>query len=260
MARSSSTPTSTPATPAPSLSFTNYPASNTVVALTRPATLAELLQAGTLSSSAFSSLTNSAGGTVRPRDLTTTLDFPLDFTVPLGQVLYQDANFLVETLPSSQLDLNATLHLAANFQWFKLTAIQAQLSGTASFELDVHARAALAENFANSIPLITPIHNVYGAFIGPVPVWVDVVFEVNAGYTANFSASAEITNGIGGVKTISVGKKWDAVSGCAGHLRQPAGEPDPPRPDLAGAGLCRRSRLPPAQGLGPHLQPGRSFG
>ena len=86
--------------------------------------------------------------------------------------------------------------------------------GSASFELDVHARAALAENLANSIPLITPLHNVYGAFIGPVPVWVDVMFEVNAGYTANFSASAEITNGIGGVKTISVGKKWDSVNGA----------------------------------------------
>jgi formylglycine-generating enzyme required for sulfatase activity len=196
------------------VSFTNYPASNTVVALTRIATLAELLQAGTLSSSAFNLLTNSAGGKYQPKDLTTTLDFPLDFTVPLGHVLYQDANFLVETLPSSQLDLNATLHLDANFQWFKLAAIQAQLTGTASFELDVHARAALSENFGNSIPLMTPIHNVYGAFIGPVPVWVDVMFEVNAGYTANFSASTEITDGIGGVKTISVGKKWDAVNGA----------------------------------------------
>jgi sulfatase modifying factor 1 len=196
------------------VSFTNYPTSNTVVALTRTATLAELLQAGTLSSSAFNLLTNSAGGKYQPKDLTTTLDFPLDFTVPLGHVLYQDANFLVETLPSSQLDLNATLHLDANFQWFKLAAIQAQLTGTASFELDVHARAALSENFGNSIPLITPIHNVYGAFIGPVPVWVDVMFEVNAGYTANFSASTEITDGIGGVKTISVGKKWDAVNGA----------------------------------------------
>ena len=51
------------------------------------------------------------------------------------------------------------------------------------------------------------------SFIGPVPVWVDVMFEVNAGYTADFSASAEITNGISATKTISVGKKWDAVNG-----------------------------------------------
>ena len=39
------------------------------------------------------------------------------------------------------------------------------------------------------------------------------MFEVNAGYTADFSASAEITNGISASKTISVGRKWDAASG-----------------------------------------------
>ena len=183
------------------------------MALTRLPKLAELLQAGTLSSGAFSSLTNSGGGKYRPKDLETSLDFLLDFTVPLGHVLYQDANFVVETLPSSQLDLNATLHLDANFEWFKLTAIQAQINGRASFELDVHARAALAKSLENSIPLITPVHSVYGGFIGPVPVWVDVVLEVEAGYTADFSTSADITTGIGALKTISVGRKWDVVNG-----------------------------------------------
>ena len=207
------------------VSFTNYPASNTVVALTRTATLAELLQAGTLSSTALISLTNSAGGKYQSKDLTPTLDFPLDYTVPLGHVLYQDANLVVELLPSSQLNLNATLHLAANFQRFKLTAVQAQMTGTASFELDAHAQASAARNFAGSMPLITPIHQVYGGYIGVppfvVPVWVDVMFEVNAGYTANFSASAEITDGINAVKTISVGRKWDATSGWADIFDNP---------------------------------------
>ena len=156
------------------VSLTDYPASNTVVALTRTATLAELLQAGTLSPGAFILLTNSAGGAIQPKDLTTSLDFPLNYIVPLGHVLYHDGNLLVETLPSSQLNLNATLHLVANFQWLKLTAVQAQVSGTASFELDLHALATASENFAGSLPLITPIHKVYGGFIGPVPVWVDV--------------------------------------------------------------------------------------
>ena len=204
------------------LSFTNYPASNTVVALTRPAKLAELLQAGTLSSSAFNSLTNSGGAKYQPKNLTATLDFPLDYNIPLGHVFYQDANFLVETLDSSQLDLNATLHLVANFKGFRLTAIQAQITGTASFELDAHALATASESFAGSLPLIAPIHKPYGGFIGPVPVWLDVVFEVNAGYSANFSAAAEITDGINAVKTISVGRKWDAVSGWADIFDNPS--------------------------------------
>ena len=72
---------------------------------------------------------------MRPKGPDTDAGFPSGLRRSSGSVLYKDANFLVETLPTSQLDLNATLHLAANFQWFKLTAMQAQLTGTASFEL-----------------------------------------------------------------------------------------------------------------------------
>ena len=130
-------------------------------------------------------------------------------------MLYKDGNLLVQTLPSSQLNLNGTLHLVASFQGFRLIAAQAQVTGTESFELDVQAQAAASESFAGSLPLITPIHQLYGGFIGPVPVWIDVEFEVNAGYTADFSASAEITDGINGVKTISVGRNWAAAGGWA---------------------------------------------
>jgi formylglycine-generating enzyme required for sulfatase activity len=150
---------------------------------------------------------------VQPKDLTKAWDFPLNYTLSLGQVLYDDGNLLVQTLPSSQLSLSGTLHLVANFQGFRLTAVEAQVTGTESFELDVQAQAAASESFASSVPLITPIHQIYGGFIGPVPVWIDVEFEVNAGYTADFSASAEITDGINGVKTISVGRTWAAAGG-----------------------------------------------
>jgi hypothetical protein len=64
------------------LSFTNYPASNTVVALTRPTALAELLQAGTLSSSAFSSLTNSAGGGDPAQGPYSGNGFPIEVLLP----------------------------------------------------------------------------------------------------------------------------------------------------------------------------------
>jgi formylglycine-generating enzyme len=203
------------------VSFTDLPASHTVVALTRPTKLAELLQAGTLSAANFTRLTNSAGGSVQPRDTSLTKDFPLRYTYNLRKVLYQDANFLVETTPNSQLDLDATLHLVANFDWFRLRALQAQLAGTASFELEVHAIASASKDLASSVPLITPVHNVYGATIGVVPVWLDVVFELNAGYTANFTASADTTSGISATKSISVGKKWDSASGWADIFDNP---------------------------------------
>jgi formylglycine-generating enzyme required for sulfatase activity len=42
---------------------------------------------------------------------------------------------------------------------------------------------------------------------------VDVIFELNAGYTADFSASADVTSGISATKTVSLGKKWDTMNG-----------------------------------------------
>ncbi len=203
------------------LSFTNYPASNTVVALTRQTTMAELLQEGTFSSGMASSLSNSAGGSIQPKDLQVEKDFPLQFSFPLGMVLYSNANFLIETTPDSQLTLNASLQLAANFQWAKLTAIQAQLAGTASFDLDVHAQATASSSYANSVSLIIPIDAPYVIPVFGWPVLVDVIFELNAGYTADFSASADITNGISGTKAISVGKKWDATNGWADIFDNP---------------------------------------
>ncbi len=195
------------------VSFTDYPASNVVVALTRPAKLAEAIQTGTLSSGSLLQLTNAASGPHQLKDNQLVSDFPLQFTVPLGKVLYQDANVLVETTPGSQLVLGATLHLAGNLHDFKLTEFQAQLTGTANFELDLHAKATVAKEFADSVTLFSPPPARYLVFVGGWPVWIDVKFELDAGYTANFQAAAEATTGVNAVKTISVGRKWDAVSG-----------------------------------------------
>ena len=74
------------------------------------------------------------------------------------------------------------------------------------------------------------------------------MFEVNAGYTADFSVSAEITNGISADQDHFRRQEVGRGERLADILRQPAGEPDPPRPHLAGARLRRHPRLPPAQG------------
>ena len=135
------------------------------------------------------------------------------------------------------------------------------MTGAASFDLDVHAQAAASENLANSLPLITPVaHALRGINWSSVPVWVDVMFEVNAGYTADFSASAEITNGISGSKTISVGKKWDAANGW-----QPIFDNPPVSLTLLGpiwqvqGSADIRAYLQPKV-IAPHLQHGRRLG
>jgi formylglycine-generating enzyme required for sulfatase activity len=198
------------------VSFTDYPASNTVVALTRPTLLAEALQAGTLTSSSLVQLTNSTGGPAQAKGSALTKDFPLQYTVPLGKVLYQDADgFLLETTSGSQLILNATLQLAGNFQGGRLSAFQAQVIGSASVKLDVHAKASASKTWSDTIPLLTPAPTTryYLLAAGWWPVWVDVKFEVNALYSATFDAAAEASTGVNAVKTITLGKKWSAASG-----------------------------------------------
>lgn len=198
------------------VSFTDYPASNTVVALTRPTLLAEALQAGTLTSSSLVQLTNSTGASAREKDTALTKDFPLQYAVPLGKVLYQDADgFLLETTSGSQLILNATLQLAGNFQGGRLSAFQAQVIGTASVELDVHAKAGATKTWSGTTPLLTPAPTAryYLLAGGWWPVWVDVKFEVNAVCSATFDAAAEASTGVNAVKTLTLGKKWSAASG-----------------------------------------------
>ena len=206
------------------LSFTDYPASNTVVALTRPTLLAEALESGTLSSGSPLLLTNSAGGSVRPKDLSFSKDFPLQFNVPLVKVLYEDANgFLLETTAGSTLNLGATLELAGNFQGHRLSAFQAQVIGSAGLELDVHAKAGASKTFDGTIPLLEPAPTAryYLLAGGWWPVWVDVKFELNAVCSAMLAATAEATAGVNALKTITVGKKWSATGGWQDIFENP---------------------------------------
>jgi formylglycine-generating enzyme required for sulfatase activity len=204
--------------------FTNYPASNTVVALTRPTLLAEALQTGTLSSSSPVLLTNSIGGSVQPKDFSLTRDFPLQFTVPLVAVLHPDTDgFLLETTTGSQFVLNATLQLAGNVQGGRLSALQAEVTGSASLELDVHARAGATKTLSGNVSLFTPPPATYWLLAGGWwPVWVEVKFEVNLVYSANFEAAVDATAGVNIVKTITVGEKWSAAGGAQKIFDNPA--------------------------------------
>jgi formylglycine-generating enzyme required for sulfatase activity len=49
--------------------------------------------------------------------------------------------------------------------------------------------------------------------IGVVPVWLELVFEINAGYDLQLAGSAGYTNGFNAVKTIKAGRRWDTTQG-----------------------------------------------
>ena len=211
------------------VAFTNYPASNTVLVLTRAATLAEMLQLGSVSSATFTQLGSSGNAAVNfslkgaatlagPKP-----NFALQNTANLQGTLYQDANLLIELLPGSQLTLNSDLAFSANFSSLKLNQFSATLASSAGITLNAHVHATGALARSGSIPLITPVKQFYGGFIGPVPVWVELVLEINAGYTLNLEASGDYTAGITGTEQILTGRSWSQTSGWTALQQNPTG-------------------------------------
>jgi formylglycine-generating enzyme required for sulfatase activity len=189
------------------VSFTQQPTNHTVVVVARPTLLAELLQQGSLVSGTFTEVTSG------PSPQVTQLGLPLNYSYPLNQVLYQDGNLTIETTAGSAVNLNAELNITANFSGFSLTAFQATVAGTANLQLDFEALAQAAESQSGTVTLIAPISRTFYGTIGLVPVWLTVVFEVDAGFDASLEAQGQITAGMSASEQILFGKQWNQNTG-----------------------------------------------
>jgi hypothetical protein len=214
------------------VAFTNYPASSTVVVLTRPTTLAEMLQLGSLSSANFTQLGGQGNAAIAfglqgakkiaqgPAPL-----FGLKNTANLQGTLYQDANVLIELLPGSQLTLAADLGFGANFSGLKLRQFSATFSASADFILNAHVHATGSLDRSGSKTLITAPPQFYVAIIpGTIlPVWVELDSEINVGYDLNLEASADYTSGISGTKQFLTGRGWTETGGWTTFSQNPAG-------------------------------------
>ncbi len=188
------------------VSFTEDPAAKTVTVLTRQARPAELIKEGSIISGPnFIELTDgpSPQGTVET-------GFSLQYSKDLSGTIYQDDTLVVETLPGSQLDLNATLALAANFSGSRLTEFETTISGQVNFDLAVHAKANGSTTLSGEKQIGQPIRKLYGTFIGWVPVWIEVEIKFLVGYEANLEGAAEATVTVGAEKEIRVGRRYDS--------------------------------------------------
>ncbi|MCW5553131.1 MAG: SUMF1/EgtB/PvdO family nonheme iron enzyme [Verrucomicrobiae bacterium] len=191
------------------VSFIEEPASHTVVVLTRPTKLAELLQSGSLAAGEFVELPGDGPGPLGAG----AIGLAFDYHFNLERVLYQDANLIIGLTPASELDLRGTLDLNGNFDWFKLTSFEGVFGGRAAFTLEAYAQASGAYSRNGEKALITPVRKIYGGFIGYVPVWVELVFEINAGYELTLPGTAGYTNGFTAAKQIQVGRRWEKHAG-----------------------------------------------
>ncbi len=203
--------------------FTEYASSNTVVVLFRPAKLAELLQDGSLVSQSFTGI-SPAGGPVQQAVLAAGL--PLNYHHDLAQTIYSGGGVTVELLPGSAFDWNGKLDLGVNIQGSRLRAFETLLSGTVTANPQTRVSLSSTASASGSKALITPITKRYGTFIvtpvGPVPVWVDVVYEINVGFRASATATDSLTASITGTKDILVGRRWSDAAGWSTPFESPA--------------------------------------
>jgi len=198
--------------------FTEYAVSNTVVVLTRPAKLAELLQDGSLVSATFTEVTTNA---IAPQD-TISRGLPLNYHHDLAQTVYQDANLTVELLPGSAFDWNGRLDLGVNIRDARLREFETALVGTVTANLQARVSVTGAVNTSGSQRLAAPIRQRFRTLIGFVPFWVDLVYEIYAGYSASATVTDTYTTGISGTKEIQMGRRWSDAAGWSTPFESPA--------------------------------------
>ena len=196
---------------------TDYAVSNTVVVLTRPAKLAEAIQDGSLVSQFFTVVTTNA---LVPQ-ATLNQGLALNYHHDLARVLSPTANLTIELLPGSAFDLQGELHLGINVRGFRLREFETALAAMATANLQ--ARVSLTGTLTSSgtVPLIPPVTTRFGTLIGFVPVWVDVVYEIDAGYNASTTATDSLTTGITATKEIHMGRRWSDTEGWSAPFTSP---------------------------------------
>lgn len=206
------------------VAFTNYPASNSVVVLTRPTKLAELLVSGSLSAAKFTEINDQQlTSGFKMNNLVTTpfaYGIPFNFQFNLKRVLFQNQNFIVELLTNSYVSWNGTFEYSGNFENLKLTQFASKTAGNIDFRLEGHVGAQGSYDHDFSTNIFSATKRLYGTIAG-WPVWVKVVFDVNLGYTAHLEGSADYTNGVVGAKDYLYGNRWDITTGWSTFSQSP---------------------------------------
>lgn len=175
-------------------SLSNDVVNSTITAFTADARLEVFLQAGSLNNAIFTqsgtnlqsmqpvalvqwnALTLHQSGTIPSFDLGTP---NIGFNGPLGT-----------------WDVQAGVNIAADIQLSGLKSCSIDMNGAVDVDLSPEVIMTLAGSASTEVPLIAPITHFYGGFAGPVPVWFEIVFEINAGAEISAAAQGSITEGV----------------------------------------------------------------
>jgi len=110
-----------------------------------------------------------------------------------GKVLYEDSALKLHLLSGSSWgfvgDVDVALDIAFDLWTLstELRSLDASAGGTLTLNISPEAIFNYAVSDDGSTPLVPPVTHIFGAMAGPIPVWVEVIMELNAGY--EYSAS-----------------------------------------------------------------------
>jgi Sulfatase-modifying factor enzyme 1/Immunoglobulin I-set domain len=176
------------------------PGQQLITVLTTDLQLTDLVSTGSLSSIDFTDADPLQGqGAMAAGAMNMHVAFGDDFS---GLVLCNNANLKLH-LTSASWSFVGDVDVALDLYWLKLRSLDASASGMLTLDLDPEVIFYQAISSEGSAPIIPPVSHIFGAMAGPVPVWVEVVMELNAGFTYNAEASGNAYTSIHAQKEIA---------------------------------------------------------
>ncbi|HPF99426.1 MAG TPA: SUMF1/EgtB/PvdO family nonheme iron enzyme [Kiritimatiellia bacterium] len=163
-------------------------AQSRVTAWTVDIPLTEIMEAGSFSAGDFSSADPSL--TLQGIGVDANLlhvEFGEDLS---GKDLFSNTNLRL-WLPECTWAFVADVDVAADIVWGGLQAFDASAKGTLTIRIKPEAIFYAAVKGDDEFPLVQPVTKVFGCIVGGVPVWVEVVMELNAGYEYSASVAGD---------------------------------------------------------------------
>lgn len=156
-----------------------------ITAWTEDVPITELLTAGSFSSVDLTPANEPSGS--RPLANISLNLLHIEFGDDLsGTVLFEDSGLKLH-LPTADWAFTGDIDIYADITAKQLRAFDAVAEGSLILHLSPEAIFDRASSGANVFPLTSPTRKIFGGMAGPIPIWVEVVMELNAGY--EYSAS-----------------------------------------------------------------------
>ena len=170
-----------------------------ITAWTIDISLTNLLDEGSISSLSFVPAQTGKGATASGDLNLLHVEYGDDLS---GTVLYEDAGLKLH-LPSASWDFAGDVDVAFDMSWGELRSLDASATGTLTLDMTPEVLFYQAISGGDSVPLVAPVTHLFGGMVGPVPVWVEVTMELNAGYTYSASVNGDAHATLGAEKEMT---------------------------------------------------------